>query len=266
MIVDAPGVTRLGLDRLASIDLATVLARAQLLQRVDRKYVVPLDVARDVIAALAESHQVLTVGGRDATSYRTTYYDTADLRCVRDHVKRRRRRFKARTRLYVEDDLCRLEVKTKDRRGETAKAQLQVPLHEYGRPTEQQHQFIEDTLRAAGLAMPGPLMPSVEVNCRRGTLVDVDAGVRVTFDSNLFVTHQLGSVGLDPGHVIVETKGSTRPGQADRLLQRAGHRPQPFSKYAAAGSLLHPEIPSNDVRHMVGRQLRLEAHIEGVAS
>lgn len=267
MSVDALGVTTLGLEQLEPIDLSAVLDRAELLQRVDRKYIVPQEVARDIVGALSGSHGALTVAGRATTSYRTTYYDTPDLLCVRDHVKGRRRRFKARSRLYVEDDLCRLEIKTKSARGATVKAQWDVPAHQYGRLSRLQQELIENALRGARIPWPGPLGRSLEISCRRGTLVDLDAGVRVTIDSDVIATHSSGSVSLDQGHVVLETKGGARLGQADRLLHATGHRPQPFSKYASAGSLLHAEIPANDVRRMVGRQLRHHRHTtEGVAS
>jgi hypothetical protein len=266
MIVKAQGVNSLGLEQLAPIDLATVLARAELLARVDRKYVVPLDIAREMVAALSASHGALTIDGRATTSYRTTYYDTPDLRCVRDHIKRRRRRFKARSRLYVEDGLCRLEIKTKSPRGATLKSQWDIPVQDYGRLSPLQQALIDDALRDAHVPSPGPLSPSLEVSCRRGTLVDLDAGVRVTVDSDIRAVHGGGSVAVDRGHVVVETKGGTRLSQADRLLHEAGCRPQPFSKYASAGSLLDAGIPSNDVHRMVGRQLHRYTHLEGVAS
>ena len=54
----------------------------------------------------------------DSTS---VYFDTPRLDACRDHVQRRRLRWKVRSRLYVEDQLCRLEVKSRDGRGHTVK-------------------------------------------------------------------------------------------------------------------------------------------------
>lgn len=266
MIVDAKGGTSLGFEELMPIDLATVVARAELLTRVDRKYVVPTSIAREVVKALSVSHGVLTIDGRATTTYRTTYFDTPDLRCIRDHIKRRRRRFKARSRLYVEDALCRLEIKTKSPRGATLKSQWDIPVQEYGRLSPLQHALIVAALSDAHVPLHGPLGPSLELSCRRATLVDLDAGVRVTVDSDIRAVYGRGSVVVDPGHVVVETKGGSRLSQADRLLHRAHCRPQPFSKYASAGSLLDAGIPANDVHRMVGRQLHHYTHLEGVAS
>ena len=46
-------------------------------------------------------------------------------------------------------------------------------------------------------------------------------------------------------------------GAADRLLSQLGAHPVSFSKYAASASLMDPRLPDNDVRRMVGRELRV---------
>jgi len=258
--VDTSASTSLTLGRLRPVDLDTVLAHAELLERVDRKYVVPLSLGRDLVGSLVESHQVLSVAGRTTTTYRTTYFDTAELQCVRDHIQGRRLRFKARSRLYVEDDLCRLEVKTKNRRGATVKSQLDIPAEAYGSLTDEHRQFIDKRLDRAGVPRPDRLEASLELDCCRATLIDLDQGVRVTFDTHL-TSHRAGhGIALDPDYVIVETKSSSRGGKADLLLRRAGFRPRSFSKYAAMGSLLEPSISDNAVRTMLGVQL----HRQGV--
>ena len=78
------------LQRLEPVDLQTVLAHAALLERVDRKYIVPVGVVHALIGDLADTHRLLSIDDRESTSYRTTYYDTARLACVRDHVQGRR--------------------------------------------------------------------------------------------------------------------------------------------------------------------------------
>lgn len=106
---------RLRLAQLAPVDLATVMAVAPLARRVDRKYLVPAPDAARLVAALAGTHRVLRIGGRRSTTYRSTYLDTDDLLLCRAHLQGRRLRWKARSRLYVEDGLCRFEVKVRAR-------------------------------------------------------------------------------------------------------------------------------------------------------
>jgi len=251
----------LPLDRLRPIDLLDVLARAQLLERVDRKYLVPTEVAVDVIGELSADHHLLMINGRRTTHYRTTYFDTDDRRCIRDHVMGRRRRFKARSRLYVEDGLCRLEVKTKDPRGRTVKAQVDMGSDSYGELSRSHERFIDETLIQRRVPLPDTLRKSFEVTCCRATLVDLSRGLRITFDRDVTCSDGLQSVALDPGHVIIETKGAMRAGRADTLWWGAGHRPRSFSKYAALGAMLDPTISDNGARRMLGNQL----HYRGAA-
>ena len=79
---------------------------------------------QQVVQQLGGRVAVLEVEGQRGCTYRTTYYDTADLLCYRQHAQDVRRRFKARTRTYVESDLVRLELKAKGPGGQTVKHAL----------------------------------------------------------------------------------------------------------------------------------------------
>lgn len=249
----------LGLGGYRPVDLDTVLNRAELLERTDRKYVVRRETARELIGLLVGSHHVLTVNGRNTTTYRTRYLDTEDLLCVRDHIQRRRRRFKARSRLYVEDGLCRFEVKTKDHRGGTVKVQATVEPDRFGAFGQPEATFLASALDDAAVPHPGALKGSIEMTYRRTTLVDLDAGSRVTFDSQLVATDGSGRrVRLDPGYVLVETKSPASGSIADGVLRGLEQRPRSFSKYAATAALLDDSIPANDFHRLTGSALHLE--------
>lgn len=193
---------------------------AALQHRVDRKYLVPLDRARRLVARLADSHHVLDLGdGRRTTSYLSTYFDTPELGSWRAHVQQRRRRWKVRTRLYAEDGLCRVEVKTKDGRGATVKHALPVPAAEYGRLAAPAAEFVESVLDRAGVTVEaGELSPVTEVRYVRAALADLGHGSRVTLDTALSCRRDDRTATLDPERVLIETKGAARPALADRLL------------------------------------------------
>ncbi|MFD8308359.1 polyphosphate polymerase domain-containing protein [Streptomyces sp. NPDC059690] len=242
---------RLGLHAVRGATLAEVDAAAALQHRTDRKYLVPLDLARDLVAQLADSHHVLDLAGRRTTSYLSTYFDTEQLGAWRAHVQRRRHRWKVRTRLYAEDGLCRVEVKTKDGRGATVKHALRVPATAYGALDAQTAQFVDDVLGGCGIPVTaGELSPAAEVRYVRAALADLDHGTRVTLDGALTCHHDNRVAALDAGHVLIETKGSIRPAPADRLLLSLGARPAPLSKYIVGQSLLTPGLPDNDVRRL----------------
>ncbi|MEV6838136.1 polyphosphate polymerase domain-containing protein [Streptomyces sp. NPDC051133] len=250
----------LGLDELRGATLTEVDAAAALQHRVDRKYLVPLERARRLIGRLAGSHHVLDLGGRRTTSYLSTYFDTAQLGAWRAHVQQRRRRWKVRTRLYAEDGLCRVEVKTKDGRGATVKHALKVAAAEYGELTGHAAAFVDEVLdRARVPVTAGELSAAAEVRYVRAALADLDHGSRITFDGVLSCHHDGRTATLDPGHVLIETKGGAQPAPVDRMLLGMGVRPVSLSKYIVGQSLLRPGLPDNDVRRFSRAHFTTEA-------
>ena len=83
-----------------------------------------MDTFTALAAELRASHRVLEIDGRREFTYRTTYFDTPDLRVFRDHQQRRRRRYKARSREYVDSGARMFEVKLKGARGRTVKHRM----------------------------------------------------------------------------------------------------------------------------------------------
>src|SRR4051812_46302764 len=172
---------RLGLAGPRAASLAEVDAAASLQHRVDRKYLVPADLAAHLVASLADTHHALEIRGRRTTEYRSTYFDTSRLSAWRAHTQGRRRRWKVRTRLYAEDRLCRVEVKIKDGRGATVKHALGVEADAYGHLGTGAADFVDGVLRDNGIAVTAAVLaPAAEVCYTRAALVDLDAGTRVT--------------------------------------------------------------------------------------
>lgn len=256
---------QLPLAGLEPVDLATVLRTAELARRVDRKYLVPVTAAAELVARLAPSHRVLEIGGRRSTTYRSTYLDTDDLRLCRDHLQGRRLRWKARSRLYVEDGLCRFEVKVRGARGETVKHVMEVDPARYGWHGPEERSFLGVVVGDLARSGHEGLEPVLEVSYERATVVDVAAGTRLTVDHG--VTGRptgrgpqwaRGRVAFDHDHVIVETKGGPRPAEADRVLAGLGHRPTSLSKYATAAALLGEGVADNGLRRLVGRGVTVQ--------
>jgi hypothetical protein len=265
MSADTLAVPASSLDLLAPVGLTEVMDTAARLTRVDRKYLVDRATAAALVAGLADGFRVLAIDGRRATTYSSVYFDTSRLDACRDHVQRRRRRWKVRSRLYVEDRLCRFEVKTRDGRGVTHKAVMTSRPGQHGTLSEEEQAFAAASLAEEGIAVDvAALAPSMQVGYRRVTLADTTEGARVTLDWGVECSLGDGRVWVDPSWVLVETKGGLRLGTADRLLCALGARPRPFSKYVSAASLLHPDIPDNDVRGLRGHQLHVRVTPQAV--
>ena len=253
-------LAELDIDR-RPVSLDDLLVQAPALTRVDRKYVVRTDTAQRLVDALPASYRVLTIGDRVVTTYHSTYFDTEDLATARAHVQRRRRRWKVRRRLYVEDGFARIEVKAKDGRGLTVKTVAATDAD--GSLGEDETAFLRETFATQGLTFDiASLRPTMGVSYRRATLARTGPDpARLTVDWAVSCRLDGRCVRLDDGHVLVETKGEPIPGDADRLLVRLGCRPSSFSKYVSAAALLRDDIADNDVRRMRGRLL----HLEGAA-
>jgi hypothetical protein len=262
-------MSELDLTRPEPLSLETVTGTASALTRIDRKYVVPVAVAQHLVDEVASSVGVLEIAGRRATSYLTTYLDTARLTSCREHLQRRRRRWKVRERVYVEDGLRRLEVKLRVGDGRTVKHLSSLtPVRPGAGPLlEEDLHTLESSLGAGGhVVAVQTLRPTATVSYERSTLADLDAGTRLTLDTGVVSRLGDGQVWLDPSMVIVETKGHVRPGTPDRLLLAAGHRPLSLSKYVAAAALLHDDLADNDLRRLRGTVLHVGRARDRVAS
>lgn len=256
-------MTALDLSRRLPVTLVDVLAEAPAVVRVDRKYLVPIEVAQRFVELLPVDFRALEIDGRRTTNYASTYFDTPDFRACRAHIQQRRRRWKFRSRLYVEDAFCRLEVKARDGNGLTSKYFCDIDPSRHGQLDEHGAEFLRTQLRELGFhdacALAPTLAPTLEATYRRSTLAAPGHALRVTLDEAVSCTRHDHVVEVDPRFTIVETKGGVLPGAADRLLRDLGQRPRSFSKYAAALSLIEPSLADNDVRRLVGHHLHLRS-------
>ena len=218
----APTTTALDTERLTATTLEDLNASAGLLTRIDRKYLVASDTAQGVIDALAERALVLDIDGRRCFSYASTYFDTPELGSYFQAAHKRRRRFKIRTRSYLDSGLTFLEVKTRGPRGATIKQRMDYRAADADHLTPEGLGFIADCL--------APLSGSVR-DARRGA------------------PRPAGPL------AVVETKNPARCSPTDRYLWASGHRPSRISKYATGMAVLHPELPANKWHRLLTREL-----------
>ena len=237
--MDGPGI----LERLDPVHLDELDAVASLMTRRDRKYVIPVEVATQVVERLGDGSRVLDIDGRRRFHYESVYFDTPDGASYMAAARGRPRRFKVRTRSYLDSGRCQLEIKTRGPRGRTAKERQAYPIER------------RDGLDLAGRAFvgqcdligaqSGTLAPALTTSYARSTLlVDAD-GTRVTVDEDLEAWTPDGRTILLPDMVIVETKTNGRPSEADHVLWSLGHRPVKLSKYCTSLAAMRPELPSN---------------------
>jgi len=240
-------------EGLAPVGLAELeRSPAALLDRVDRKYLVPAERYLALADRLAATHRVLEVAGTRAFRYHTTYYDTTALDAYRHHVQRRRRRFKCRSRRYEDSGACAFEVKLKGVRGRTVKHRMPYEHALHGTLSPAALRFVHE--RLVGVYGRGPaatLGPSLAMEYSRVTFADVERGERLTCDFELAFT---GGGRLAGGAVILESKSLRGAGLADRVLRELGERPvEACSKYCLGIAMTRPQVPVNPFRRLLGR-------------
>lgn len=235
------------LDDLPTVDLPELTRRADLMTRVDRKYLVHRDAVPAVLEALPPDTRVLQVEGRRVFGYRSLYFDTPDLTSYLLAARRRPRRFKVRTRTYLDAGSAWLEVKTRDGRGRTIKTR--IPWSEAVAGLRRDGRAFVCQALAGTVADPADLVdllgPELSTTYRRATLLLPDRAVRVTIDTGLAVSRR-GDPGLLLPHLaIIETKTPGPACPADRALWALGQRPVRVSKYATLLAALDPSLPAN---------------------
>ncbi|ROT32771.1 polyphosphate polymerase domain-containing protein [Micromonospora sp. HM5-17] len=235
------------------IGLDELVARAALQTRVDRKYVLPVAEAWAVLALAEPGARVLEIDGIRSFGYESTYFDTPELSSYLSTAHRRRRRFKVRTRTYLDSALCWLEVKTRGARGSTVK---------HRRPYRLDHHatlapglaFVTEVLARESIRLGADpvFAPTLVTRYRRSTLFLPSTASRVTVDTEL-TWQGAGPPLCLPELVVVETKTGSTASDVDRLLWARGHRPIRISKYATGLAALRPELPAAPWRRTLRR-------------
>jgi len=253
-----PTVPLAAIAALPGIDLDALNAVAALQTRVDRKYIVPLRELPRLLADLPDGSEVLEIDGERTLRYSSQYFDTPALDSYFGAAHGRRRRFKVRTRTYVDSGGSFLEVKTRGARSATVKERVPVRDDELD---DEAVAYATGLLADAAIphadALAAALEPVLITRYRRATLLLPAAGTgdssRATLDVDLAWMGRDGSALELPASVIVETKSGQRAGSLDRTLWRNGHRPAALSKYATGMAALHPWLPSHKWRRVLTR-------------
>jgi len=232
----------MSLDTLDPIGLDELVEVASLQTRVDRKYIVERDELDTILDGLEEGTRMLDIDGTRSFGYESVYFDTAGLTSYLGAAHRRRRRFKVRTRTYVDSAECYLEVKTPGARSATVKDRIE---HDVTLPDELGAEGEEYAAEMLDEIDPAELMPIMRTSYRRGTLYVPSSRSRATVDIDLAWQLDTGETLELPHLAIVETKSGSTPSAVDRLLWQHHRRPVSLSKYATGMAALIPALPSN---------------------
>jgi hypothetical protein len=220
------------------------LSQVSLLDRVEVKYLLPVQLLDPVLCGVQAAYRALVVEGQRLNHYRTLYFDTPDLAMYYRHHMGARNRWKVRSRQYVESRYTFLEVKHKTNKQHTVKSRLSTAalVTSMNRTSAA---FLRDKCPYNGLE----LVPHLWNTYTRITLVSKSHCERVTIDLGLAFAWQGRRLAL-PNVAIAEVKRDGDAADSDfiTLMRQMGVRKQGFSKYCVGISLLYPDVKHNRFR------------------
>jgi hypothetical protein len=242
------------------IGLDELTDAASLQTRIDCKYVASWAAFEQLAREMRRSHVVLDIGGHRVFTYDTVYFDTPSLRTYRDHVQQRRKRFKCRSRRYVETDRHVFEVKLKGLRGSTVKRALDYDRDTHGTVDANARAFLEQCLlEEYGHVLHEEVVPTLRTTYRRITLARRDGSERLTCDFHLAANELPFDPWRNPpamlagDRVIVEHKSARELGATRAALRALGAQPASCSKYCLGVALTRPDVADNDFRALLRR-------------
>lgn len=213
-------------DAFSPISLDALNKKAQMMTRLDNKYVLPIAVFNALVPEFAAQFDMLEINGQRSFGYRTCYFDSPSLCSYRHHVQGRRHRSKVRVRHYLDANLCFLEVKLKTARNITVKKRQPHDPSVLQIITPAALKFIEEChVKQYSRPILTKYSPVMKMQYDRLTLVAHDGGERVTIDRGLQFWCDRAASEIAQDVVILETKSSFGRGLSDQILRRAGHHP-----------------------------------------
>lgn len=234
------------LNQLPAVGLAELNATAALQTRIDRKYLVPTEQFTQLFTNFTAEMKVLDSNGLKIFPYDSVYFDTPTLDSYHLAAYGRRRRYKIRTRSYLDSGVSFLEVKTEGSRSATVKERIPYDPADRSTITATGAQYIAETLERTGMAVqPRDLAPVLETVYGRITLYLPESNSRATIDLNVAWSLPGKAPIVMTNQLVVETKSGSAPGQLDKHLWRHGIRPSRISKFATGMATLMPHLPAN---------------------
>jgi hypothetical protein len=237
-----PAISIEGMDDVASLE-----------QRFDRKYIVSEDDAKIFFEMLPDSLAALEITEKRSFAYESWYFDTADLESFRATAHRRRRRWKVRTRTYLDSQKSLVEVKLRDHRGRSLKSRLPENFSVAPSLTVEGIKFVNKVLGREGLAET--LRTTLRTSYERISVVDIENGVRLTADLGVKCEATEGKETSING-VVIETKSPHGSASIDRVLWRCGHRPVRLSKYGTGLAAINSELSRSKWHRTINQHFR----------
>ncbi|MEP5340423.1 MAG: polyphosphate polymerase domain-containing protein [Algibacter sp.] len=227
------------ISKFSSISLEEMNSVA-LMKRTDTKFVINKLQLVSVLKGLDTHYKVLEINDDRIMSYSSLYFDTPNNKFYNDHHNGKNNRTKVRQRKYIESDLCFLEIKQKNGKGETHKTRIPVSDFETNLSKPSTDFIFKTTEQEYDLS------PSLWNGFNRITLVNIKSKERVTIDLNL--TYKINDIEKNYENlVVIELKQErfNRNSEIVKTLKSYKQNPYSISKYCIGMISLYSDLKYN---------------------
>lgn len=212
---------------------------AALMDRVDRKYLLPLSLLPEFFNALKQDYTVLSDKRRTSFQYDTMYFDSLHDDFFNQHQSGQLNRHKIRIREYTNSKQCFLELKHKTNQFRTNKKR-------YLLTDNYKNRNINDLLVPLSEKRFPPLFKKLKVVYDRVTLKHKTLSERITFDLNISFKQAKEFSDKEvniPEIAIIEVKQDKlcSQGVINKVLKEFKLREVNFSKYCMGRILTNME-------------------------
>ena len=208
------------LDSFNPLSLKELNNKADMLTRIDNKYIVKGALSAGSIEKLKKEFDVLAIDDKRTFSYENVYFDDAEV-CFQQHRQGKRQKFKARTRVYLDsENLAYFEVKLAGKRRIIDKYRIPCAVSDHGTLPDNFTDFLKTKYSEQyNKEFNFELVPTVKTAYRRITLVAKNGGERLTIDHDLSLGVNGDSSAVPASLAIFETKSKNGNGIADKILR-----------------------------------------------
>ena len=221
------------------------LNAANLMNRVDSKFILPLSLLPDLLIKLKSYYSVLEINQNKISSYHNQYFDTPDMALYHDHHNGKLNRYKIRRRHYIDTDTEFLEIKLKNNKKRTIKSRIKLSDLENNKVNEKQltkyarcAQFIDKKMHIN----VNNLDVSQQGGYKRIALANEKQAERLTLDFDLWYQDRRGNNHIKlPGFFIAELKQNKKSKRSPfyQMMSANNIFPTSFSKYCIGCALLY---------------------------
>lgn len=195
------------LTEFVPISLEHLNATMELLERIDDKYLIDAKQINKILTKMKKYYSILNIKWKSIFVYDNVHFDTADLDSYKMHLSNITRRWKARSRMYVDSKLSFFECKIKNSKV-TSKYRFQIEPEKHWVIDKESELFLSEIVKTnIKKTLKSDIAPKVITRYKRMTFCWLETQERVTVDVDL----EFCVFGKDeriklPNLIIVENK------------------------------------------------------------